>query len=113
MEAKHLSNKFLKGWLKEGMTVEDLKDWKYCGGDRGRHLNYFDLSCPDWERPPHSYECVCGHSIQENCYITNGQELLVLGNDCIKKFIPKSGRTCELCGSSHKNRKVNLCNKCK
>jgi hypothetical protein len=36
-----------------------------------------------------------------------------LGNSCIKRFIKKSGRTCETCGEPHKNRKVNMCNKCR
>ena len=56
-------------------------------------------------------ECVCGHFIQQNCYITDGKQILVLGNCCIKKFNPKSSRTCEDCGNPHKNRKVNKCNK--
>ena len=111
-----LTHKFIKGLANYELTFEDIihGNWKYCGGSsKGRHLNYFRLSCPEDDLPPRASECVCGHSIQENCYITNGEEILVLGNCCIKKFIPKSTRTCEKCGASHKNRIVNRCNDCR
>ena len=41
-----------------------------------------------------------------------GDEIIVLGNCCIKKFIPSSGRTCEECDEPHRNRKHNICNSC-
>ena len=40
-------------------------------------------------------------------------DFLVLGNCYIKHFLLKSGRTCEICESPHKNRNVNMCNECK
>ena len=109
-----LHKKFIKGLAEYNLTEEEVKkNWKYCGGDRGRHYNYFKLSCPNDDEPEHTNECVCKHYIEENCYITNGEEILVLGNCCIKKFLPKSGRTCELCDEPHKNRIVNRCNDCR
>ena len=90
-----------------------MTSWKYCGGNRGRHLNYFNLCCKDYELPELVNKCVCGHTIEENFYITNGTQILVLGNGCIQKFITKSSRTCEDCGRPHKNREVNKCNKCR
>ena len=65
------------------------------------------------EFPEHQERCVCGHKIKENCYITKDDSLLVLGNCCIKKFLPNSGRTCENCDKPHRNRKVNRCNSCR
>ena len=53
----------------------------------------------------------------ENCYIAdkNNENVIVIGNCCIKSFLSedKSGRTCEKCGSPHKNRVCNRCNSCR
>lgn len=110
-----LTQQFIKGLQNYGLTYDEIKNsnWKYCGGRRGRHFNYFKLCCKDDDLPELINECVCGHHIKENCYITDGEQILVLGNCCIKKFIPKSSRTCEKCGEPHKNRIVNICNNCR
>jgi hypothetical protein len=110
-----LTNNFIKGLGNYGLTYEEIKNsnWKYCGGRTGHHLKYFKLCCKDDDLPDIVNECVCGHIIKENCYITDGHQILVLGNCCIKKFISKSSRTCEDCGDPHKNRKVNKCNNCR
>ena len=111
-----LSKRFIKGLEDYNLTYDEIKNsnWKYCGGDKeGRHLNYFKLSCKNDDLPHKVNECVCGHRIVENCYITDGEQILVLGNCCIQKFIPKSSRTCEKCGEPHKNRVVNRCNNCR
>ena len=110
-----LTEKFIKGLKNYNLTYNEIKNnnWKYCGGRRGRHLNYFNLCCKNDDLPEKINECVCGHYIEENCYITDGEQILVLGNCCIKKFIPKSSRTCEKCGEPHKNRVVNRCNNCR
>ena len=98
---------------KYNMTIEDLEAYKYCGGTKGSHKNYWKIQYGDTPLPDRENKCVCGHHIVENCYITNGKELLVLGNCCIKKFVPKSTRTCEKCGEPHKNTTVNSCNACR
>jgi len=112
-----LTKKFIKGLQNYNLSYEDIKkdNWVYCGGDTGRHLNYFKLFFKDRELPSHEDKCVCGHFIKENCYITNKKRLLTLGNCCIKKFLSKSksGRTCEDCGNPHRNRKNNKCNDCR
>ena len=106
---------FLRGLREYNMTLEDIEksDWKYCGGNRGHHLNYWRTCHGNMSLPPHETHCVCNHKITENCYITDGKDILVLGMCCIKKFIPKSTRTCEKCGKPHKNRVVNRCNECR
>lgn len=110
-----LTRKFIKGLQNYNITYDEIinNNWKYCGGNKGRHLNYFKLSCRDEELPEKINYCVCGHTIKENCYITDGTYILILGNCCIKKFIPKSSRTCELCEKPHKNRLVNRCDYCR
>jgi hypothetical protein len=110
-----LTERFIKGLREFNLTLKEITEnnWYYCGGDKNQHLNYFKLSCPEDDLPPFDNKCVCGHHITTNCYITNGEDLLILGSCCIKKFVPKSSRTCEKCGTSHKNRKVNKCNDCR
>lgn len=102
-------------WEKYEMKIEDLNNWKYSGGDKGRHKNYWKLVFGKLELPEKEDKCVCGHKIKENCYITNKEntELIVIGNCCIKRFMKNSGKTCEECGKPHKNRLVNKCNDCR
>lgn len=110
-----ISEAFKRGLENHNVTLDEARKWLYCGGDKGRHQRYFNIFWKGIDRnlPDHQSNCVCGHSIQENCYITRSKDkdspILVLGNCCIKRFIDKSGRTCEKCGKSHKNRKVNRC----
>ena len=108
-----LTNKFIKGLNDYGLSYDEISTWKYCGGNMGSHLNYFNICCKNEVLPKRVDECVCGHRIQENCYITDNKRILILGNCCIKKFIPKSFRTCEKCKEPHKNRVVNRCNNCR
>ena len=113
--SKALTERFIKGLKEYDLTFEEITSgkWSYCGGDTGCHYKYWKLCCPNQETPEKTKWCVCGHPIVENCYITDGPTILILGNCCIKKFIPKSSRTCEICKEPHKNRKDNLCNKCR
>ncbi len=112
-----LTAKFIEGLKKYNLSHEDIinNNWHYSGGNKGSHLNYYKLVYKNIEIPSYSSKCICGHDISENCYITDGKTIMVLGNCCIKRFLPKekSGRTCENCGSPHKNRVCNLCNICK
>lgn len=82
------------------------------GGNRNRHLKYFKLAFPDKKLPDYCSRCICSHEISENCYITNGNDFIVCGNCCIKKYIDSSGRTCEKCGKNHQRRNINICFKC-
>lgn len=113
MESTNIGKRFINGLKEYNLTKDEIINWKYCGGNKGRHYKYFKLSCPNDDLPECTNECVCKHYIEENCYITNGEEILVLGNCCIKRFISKSGRTCELCDEPHQNRIVNRCNDCR
>jgi hypothetical protein len=112
-----LTKKFIEGLKNYNLTQIDIinNNFHYCGGDNNSHLNYFKLIYKDNKLPEKKLKFICGHDIIENCYITDGNIILTLGNCCIKKFLPKdkSGRTCEKCGNAHKNRKCNLCNTCR
>lgn len=112
-----ITKRFIEGLKQYNVTLEEIKggNWRYCGGDSGYRYEYLRLSNPKLKQPDHKDKCVCGHDIVENCYITNGKEVLVLGNVCVKRFLPAnlSGRNCSECGNAHKNRNVNKCNECR
>ena len=100
------------------LNIDDesgLDDYKYVGGNRNHHLNYFNLVYKnERELPAHSQFCRCGHKITENCYIADKQDnIYVIGNCCIKKFMKHSKRSCEKCQKPHKNRRDNFCNSCR
>ena len=111
--------RFKKGlwdWYK--ITYEELiEKYTYCGGDSHEHYNYWITLFGSMPCPNKQDECVCGVEIVENCFVMDETRtnFIHMGNHCIKKFMPenKSGRTCEICQQSHKNRKYNLCNNCK
>jgi hypothetical protein len=111
----NLSRQFIEGLRRAGFDYETVRnDFKYAGGNmQQNHRNYYKLVYKTDRYPPHKDNCICGHKINENCYITNSETILTVGNCCIKKFIPKSGRTCEICSKPHKNRIVNRCNTCR
>lgn len=123
-----ISKRFIEGLKKYNLTYDEIKDWKYCGGQgessltldeqmvhkkhRSR-IEYFRLCFPNRELPIYRDECICGHYIEDNCFITNGTDILVIGNCCLKRFIPKYKKSCERCGEFHKNKINNLCNNCR
>lgn len=115
MDNINISRRFCNGLKKYGITLETLREnWKYAGGESGRHLNYYKIACKDEDIPEHEDRCICGHRIKENCYITDGNYILTLGNCCIKRFLPNAcSRTCERCGKAHRNRKDNKCVSCR
>ena len=107
--------KLREGFEKMGYDSTLIAEtWKYCGGDKGPHLKYFEENF-NFAQPPHKSHCICEVEIKYNCYITDPEEteILVIGNCCIKRFMKHSGRTCKVCKSPHKNRKDNLCNICR
>ena len=116
-----INNIYFKNFCKNlealGLTYEEVKrDYKYSGGSKGPHKNYFDLCFPIQDIPEKVVNCLCEHPIQVNCYLSKDFEydtILKLGNCCIKKFIDKSSRTCTHCDAPHKNRLFNYCNNCK
>jgi hypothetical protein len=113
-----------EGLQEYNLTLKEINElgWKYCGGDEGagtNHLNYFRTIFND--EPKEVVEdypgtnCICGHEIQRNFFICSKEEdeILILGSECINRFIVKKGRTCGKCGENHRNHKDNLCNRCR
>jgi len=113
-----LSKRFLDGLKSYNLKFEEIKNpekWKPRGGNHGAGKRYFEQCFPDWELPDQQNRCVCGHPIKNNCYLYNEEidRFLVLGNCCIKRFLPDTGtRRCQDCNEPHKRRKSNLCEEC-
>ena len=109
-----LTKRFTEGILeKHGITAEEVKnEWKYCGGNAGCHLNYFNLHT-GLKHPRFVSHCVCNQAIELQCYIQKNGRLITLGSCCIKRFCIKKGRRCEKCDEPHGNRVVNRCNDCR
>ena len=115
----------------KGLTIDDLNNFRYAGGDGGRkggllansrHLKYFRMcrGTPDGgleDLPDHLQHCdICDHTIVENCYLASKETnaiTLVVGNCCIKRFVADAGRTCDTCGEPHRNQVANRCNTCR
>ena len=118
-----LSKKFITGLENIGLNFEEVqKYFIYAGGDKNLcHKRYYFLKFGDNLIPIHKDYCICGVRIVENCYIQDSRKpcslnnIYIIGNCCIKKFLPegRSGRTCKICIQPHKNRKNNLCNVCR
>jgi len=102
-----------------GLEVDEfINNYKYTGGDRGRHLNYWNMTRNNEKLQPHKEYCICDHYIQENCYVVDRRDknkIVVIGNCCIKRFLKKEnqGRTCERCEKPHRSRKDNFCKECR
>ena len=80
------------------------------------HLKYFKHLFPNDVVPEHVTKCICGMTIKENCFIQCKDGLVIIGNECINRFIDKNekGRkTCARCGDNHRNHKDNFCNSCR
>lgn len=95
---------------------DDLSHYVYAGGRNGSMYKYFVMRKTRHEMPDKRDECLCGHHIKENCFIEHRPtgELFVIGNCCIKKWLPKENqrKTCEICNCPHKRTKTNVCTSC-
>ena len=103
-------------FLLYNLSYEEFKLFFYAGGDSRHHFTYWLMKMNGVKKPTHTSACICGHYIQENCYVTRALKdiVVVMGNCCIKRFIPGGmSKTCEICGKPHKNRKNDKCKECR
>lgn len=119
-----LHRRFVTG-LKEdyGMTDEQILDveenWLYCGYrreddewyDGARQFRYY---FPREDFPEFTKECVCRQKLLvRNDWITDRNEVLIIGQCCKDMFIVNRLKTCSICEQPHKNRSDNHCNTCR
>tara|TARA_R100001463_G_scaffold134493_1_gene196731 strand:- start:250 stop:783 length:534 start_codon:yes stop_codon:yes gene_type:complete len=99
-----------------GYTKEDMKDF-ICIGSSKTHT---DIPCGLEHKisiPALVSECVCTHDIEENCWIWNEKtnEVITIGNECVKKFLPEGNgkvKRCGKCFKQNRKRKSNFCDEC-
>jgi hypothetical protein len=116
MASVKLHEKFLRGLEERKITIEEFNKYKYAGGNRGSHRNYFKICGLLENIPAKTDKCICTHYIEEQCYLANDAgKSLIIGNCCIKYFVPEEnqGRHCAKCNIKHRNRKDNYCKKCR
>jgi hypothetical protein len=94
----------------------DLSNWLYVGGDHNlASENRWKLLIGKREYPAHECFCICGHYIENQCYIQNKKnptDILVIGTVCVNRFMNKI-KVCFSCGAEHKNRVTTLCDICR
>lgn len=109
--------KFMEKLIANSKTKNPLQEWKYVGGNSGRHARWYQNLYPDCSCPPSKNVCICSHPIIENCYIQNihTDSILIVGNCCIKRFLPleNQGRSCPKCKEPHRNRNDPWCDDCR
>ena len=116
---KQISQKFKEGVENNlNMTLEELATWQYCGGNGNGHTPYFEMLFGERHMPEGKF-CVCNTPIDIQCYITPDKtnpnaQLVVIGQCCITRFIPKHnrGKRCKFCNSPHRNNLVDMCCEC-
>lgn len=112
------SNKYCSQYeenFARGLGFRQPSDFRYAGGDSGKHLKWFKLAHPDLPEPAHTDHCLCTHFIQKNRWIYHKSDpttILTTGSCCIKRFkIP--GQACPICDTAHKDRSDIWCSKCR
>jgi hypothetical protein len=82
-------------------------------------MNYFYKCFPGRRFPNHTDQCLCGHYIMENCYITtrdlNYDNIQIIGNYCYSRYVTNLQTNCLLCNNKHDNgiaREKGICNSC-
>jgi len=128
---------FEKGLSMYGLSLEDIKSWEYCGGNENSpsesYFNDFVKKFGHMAHPECQYNCVCGHKIVTNCYITNKDftpinkmkkiqyqnkqiPILIVGSCCVKQFMEGTKLKCSRCTKTIQRRNKcskALCTSCK
>jgi hypothetical protein len=111
-------NKKFKDALRNMTGDDTLENYIYSGGKDPSKEEYFFKKNPNARQLPEEKDnCICGHHIKENCYIKHiiTGTVIVVGNCCIKKYLPEENRnkTCSKCNKAHRNRNFDMCNNCR
>ena len=126
----NLSTIILNAVERKNLDLLDLmSNWKYIGVRKNELIGeYRKYNIEGDEKTRKKYtkrfgpiptemktQCdICDSMIKTNCYIGNWKKkkLMTIGTTCATRFIINTG-ICIKCGSKHKNKKDNYCNKCR
>jgi hypothetical protein len=100
-----LTERFIRGLENYDLTADEIKNWTYVGGGHttNRELHKildqkFKVNFPTSDPIELEDTCVCGHPIQQNAFISDGERILVLGSCCVKRFLTTgTKKTCRKC----------------
>ena len=113
-----------------GFNPDDVAKWKCVGcGEVPEGMNPDYIRQKMWEEwsqsnkwrydvPDKKEQCLCGHSIRYNYYITSndkyeGRDILVVGSCCMRDFLEDGMRKhCDNCRVVHKRTKYDICVDC-
>jgi hypothetical protein len=112
---RELFKQNLEQYSEKNSGIPFLNQWKYIGGNEGRHLRKYITLFNKNPDIPYKTNCICTHEIKENCYIENiiSGKQLVIGNCCINRYLETTDQLCEHCKASHRNLKDNYCTDCR
>ena len=109
---------FVKGLNEHFLSLEDIKNWEYCGGNENspskKYFDDFVKKFGHMEHPEFEDKCIRGVKISYNCYITNTQitptekmkkiqyqnkqiPILIVGSCCVKQFMDGKKLKCSRC----------------
>lgn len=92
----------------------DFDEWEYVGGEED--LPYWCFKSDEYNlvKPDHQDYCGCSTRIAINVYVRNvfTNEVIVVGRECMKRFMNGLLKKCFICSSPHKNRLYDVCNSC-
>ena len=90
----HWAKTFYGNFKKQFDTdIEELETlWNHHGNltskeDKGHGVHALLTPIPEYTN-----SCMCGHYIELNCVVSNGEGTAVVGSCCIKKFMPATKR---------------------
>ena len=136
-----LLKSFVENLQEEGYSIKQLlDDYVYIGGSGYYSNDHTDInneigfvSTPQYKHYTRHWEdyislkeirkkrsdtnkCICGHDIKENCWLMNtlNKDIApVIGNCCIKNFLPELKiKHCNLCNKPHKRIVYDICFDC-
>lgn len=106
-----------------------IENWRYIGGTAGTsdfkkyiHPIYLKkkhgIVITDSQESKLNRKCICGTDITQRIFITNGNKVITIGNECVQTFFEDNCKfnintMCILCDKHHRNRIGSLCKECR
>jgi hypothetical protein len=115
-KTKH--DKFINGLIKLGYDSYDIiNNWIFlCDNGKKFEKKKWDCITNGAKIPKYSNNCICGHYIKKQCYISNREKnkFLIVGSCCRKQFMScDSLSICLNCALEPREKKCDYCFDCK
>ena len=137
LEKSKIYKRFIEDGILELITLEDfISNWRYIGGTKNlsdlddetlikkniQHEEYlfrvYGINYLNIDYNKLKTHCVCNTSIKQRIFISDGNRVITIGNECVVSFFEEECKKnikqkCTICGEYHKNRLGTLCNDCR